>query len=109
MCGIRGVLMSTVGTHLNWGASYLVNDVYKRFMKKDGTDKHYVAVSRWATVFLFVASIGVTSQLTSVEAAWKYLLAVGAGTGLVFILRWYWWRVNAWSEISAMIASGVTS
>ena len=66
-------------------------------------------ISRFATVFLFIASIGVTSQLSSVEQAWKFLLALGAGTGLVLILRWYWWRINAWSEISAMVASFVVS
>jgi Na+/proline symporter len=101
--------MSTVGTHLNWGASYLVNDFYKRFVKKDASEKHYVAVSRWTTVGLFLASVVVTMNLTTVEGAWKLLLAMGAGTGLVLILRWYWWRINAWSEISAMIASLVTS
>src|SRR4030095_13313345 len=101
--------MSTVGTHLNWGASYLVNDFYKRFVKTDGTERHYVAVSRWATVLLFLASIAVTSQLSSIEKAWELLLALGAGTGLVLILRWYWWRINAWSEISAMVTSLVVS
>ncbi|MFI5311125.1 MAG: sodium:solute symporter family protein [Gemmatimonadales bacterium] len=109
MAGFAAAYMSTVGTHLNWGASYLVNDFYKRFLKRDGTEKHYVAVSRLATVLLFLASIGVTSQLSSVEKAWELLLALGAGTGLVFILRWYWWRINAWSEISAMTASFVFS
>jgi SSS family solute:Na+ symporter len=109
LAGFAAAYMSTVGTHLNWGASYLVNDVYKRFLKKDATQKHYVAVSRAATVFLFLASIAVTSQLSSVEKAWELLLALGAGTGLVFILRWYWWRINAWSEISAMTASFVVS
>jgi Na+/proline symporter len=109
LAGFAAAYMSTVGTHLNWGASYLVNDFYKRFLKKDGTQKHYVAVSRAATVFLFLASIAVTSQLSSVEKAWELLLALGAGTGLVFILRWYWWRINAWSEISAMTASFVVS
>jgi Na+/proline symporter len=101
--------MSTVGTHLNWGASYLVNDVYKRFMKPAESEQHYVKISRIATVLLFIASIGVTSQLSSIEQAWKFLLALGAGTGLVLILRWYWWRINAWSEISAMISSFVVS
>ena len=109
LAGFAAAYMSTVGTHLNWGASYLVNDFYKRFLKKDGTEKHYVAISRAMTVFLFLASIGVTSQLSSVEKAWELLLGLGAGTGLVFILRWYWWRINAWSEISAMIASFVFS
>jgi Na+/proline symporter len=109
MAGFAAAYMSTVGTHLNWGASYLVNDFYKRFIKQSETEAHYVKVSRIATVLLFIASIGVTSQLSSVEQAWKFLLALGAGTGLVLILRWYWWRINAWSEISAMIASFVVS
>jgi Na+/proline symporter len=109
LAGFAAAYMSTVGTHLNWGASYLVNDFYKRFVRKDASQKHYVAVSRLATVLLFLASIAVTSQLTSVEKAWELLLALGAGTGLVFILRWYWWRINAWSEISAMTASFVFS
>jgi SSS family solute:Na+ symporter len=109
MAGFAAAYMSTVGTHLNWGASYLVNDFYKRFVNKTATEKHYVKMGRIATVFLFIASIGVTSQLTSIEGAWRFLLALGAGTGLVLILRWYWWRINAWSEISAMIASFVIS
>jgi Na+/proline symporter len=109
LAGFAAAYMSTVGTHLNWGASYLVNDVYKRFLKTDATQKHYVAVSRATTVLLFLASIAVTSQLSSVEKAWELLLALGAGTGLVLILRWYWWRINAWSEISAMTASFVVS
>lgn len=98
MAGFAAAYMSTVGTHLNWGASYLVNDFYKRFIRKSATEAHYVKISRIATVFLFVASIGVTSQLSSIEQAWKFLLALGAGTGLVLILRWYWWRINAWSR-----------
>ncbi len=109
LAGFAAAYMSTVATHLNWGASYLVNDVYKRFMKKEATDAHYVSVSRWTTVLLFLASIVVTSQLSSIEQAWRFLLALGAGTGLVLILRWYWWRINAWSEISAMISSFVIS
>jgi Na+/proline symporter len=109
LAGFAAAYMSTVGTHLNWGASYLVNDFYKRFVKTDGTEKHYVAVSRGATVLIFFASMAVTSQLSSIEKAWELLLALGAGTGLVLILRWYWWRINAWSEISAMVASFVVS
>ena len=109
MAGFAAAYMSTIGTHLNWGASYLVNDFYKRFVKPNESEKHYVGVSRVTTVLLFLASIAVTSQLQSVEGAWRFLLAIGAGTGLVLILRWYWWRINAWSEISAMIASFVVS
>ena len=109
VAGFAAAYMSTVATHLNWGASYLVNDVYKRFWRPAESEGHYVTVSRMATVFIFLASIVVTSQLSSVEQAWKFLLALGAGTGLVLILRWYWWRINAWSEISAMIASFIVS
>jgi Na+/proline symporter len=109
MAGFAAAYMSTVGTQLNWGASYLVNDFYKRFLNKTAPDTHYVSVSRWATVLLFLLSIIVTSQLETVASAWELLLALGSGTGLVLILRWYWWRINAWSEISAMIASLVVS
>ena len=109
MAGFAAAYMSTVGTQLNWGASYLVNDFYKRFLKKDASEKHYVKISRWATVGLFLASAVVTHYLGTIEGAWKFLLALGSGTGLVLILRWYWWRINAWSEISAMIASFVVS
>jgi SSS family solute:Na+ symporter len=109
MAGFAAAYMSTVGTQLNWGASYLVNDFYKRFINRDATEKHYVSVSRWATVLLFLGSIFVTWQIETVGGAWEFLLALGSGTGLVLILRWYWWRVNAWSEISAMITSFVVS
>ena len=109
MAGFAAAYMSTVATQLNWGASYLVNDVYRRFLNKTDSQKHYVKVSRWATVLLFLASTIVSWQLSSVEGAWKFLLAIGAGTGLVLILRWYWWRINAWSEISSMVASFVIS
>ena len=109
MAGFAAAYMSTVGTQLNWGASYLVNDFYRRFVNKTATEKHYVKVSRWATVGLFLGSVVVTANLQTVEGAWKFLLALGSGTGLVLILRWYWWRINAWSEISAMIASFVVS
>jgi Na+/proline symporter len=109
MAGFAAAYMSTIGTHLNWGASYLVNDFYKRFMKPNESDKHYVTVGRIATIGLFLASIVVTYFLSSVEQAWKFLLAMGAGTGLVLILRWYWWRINAWSELSSMICSFITA
>jgi hypothetical protein len=101
--------MSTISTHLNWGASYLVNDVYLRFIRPNAGRRAQVIASRLATVVLMVLSLVVMSFLSSVEQGWKLLIGLGAGTGLVFILRWYWWRVNAWSEISAMTASFVTS
>src|SRR5215210_5654849 len=101
--------MSTIGTHLNWGASYLVNDVYLRFIKPDASRRAQVIASRVATVTLMGLSLVVMAYLQSVEQGWKLLLGLGAGTGAVFILRWYWWRINAWSEISAMAASFITS
>ena len=109
MAGFAAAYMSTVGTQLNWGASYLVNDFYRRFLNKSASERHYVSISRWATVVLFLLSIVVTSMIDTVGAMWELLLALGSGTGLVLILRWYWWRVNAWSEISAMVASFVVS
>jgi len=109
LAGFAAAYMSTVGTHLNWGASYLVGDVYKRFLRKGKSEKHYVAVSRWTTVGLFLLSIVVTLNLSTIEGAWRFLLALGSGTGLVLILRWYWWRINAWSEIASMLASMVVS
>jgi Na+/proline symporter len=109
LAGFAAAYMSTMATQLNWGASYLINDFYKRFLVKDKTEKHYVSVSRGATIVLFLASLIVSRNMTSVADAWRFLIALGAGTGLVLILRWYWWRINAWSEISAMIASLVVS
>ncbi len=109
LAAFAAAYMSTISTHLNWGASYLVNDVYLRFLKPDASPRAQVLASRAATVVLMVSSLVVMSFLSSVEQGWKILIGLGAGTGLVFILRWYWWRVNAWSEISAMVASLVTS
>jgi Na+/proline symporter len=109
LAGFAAAYMSTVATQLNWGASYLINDFYKRFMRPGRDEKHYVNAGRVATIFLFAASLLVTWQLETIEGAWKFLLALGAGTGLVLILRWYWWRINAWSEISAMTTSFIVS
>jgi solute:Na+ symporter, SSS family len=109
LAGFAAAYMSTISTQLNWGASYLVGDLYGRFWRREAGDKELVLVSRLATVFLMLASLVVTYFLTSIEGAWRFLLAIGAGTGLVLILRWYWWRINAWSEISAMLASLVVS
>ncbi len=109
LAAFAAAYMSTISTHLNWGASYLVNDVYLRFIKPQASPRAQVIASRIATAVLMVCSLIVMSFLSSVEQGWKILIGLGAGTGLVFILRWYWWRINAWSEISAMIASFVTS
>jgi solute:Na+ symporter, SSS family len=109
VAAFAAAFMSTIGTQLNWGASYLVNDLYRRFLVKGEPERHYVRASQAATMFLFVASILVTRHMDSIGAAWKYLIATGAGTGAVYILRWYWWRINAWSEVSAMIAAAAVS
>ena len=101
--------MSTIGTQLNWGASYLVNDFYRRFLKPSESDGHYVSVSKWATVLLTVVSAVITFYMDSIAGAWKLLLVTGAGTGTVLILRWYWWRINAWSEVSAMATAFLVS
>ncbi len=102
VAGFMAAFMSTFATQLNWGASYLVADFYRRFLKKDGSDAHYVSVSRLATVLLVIVSAYVSAQLASIRSGWEFVLEVGAGTGGVYLLRWYWWRINAWSEISAM-------
>ena len=101
--------MSSVGTQLNWGASLLVNDFYRRFLVRGGSERHYVRVSQAATVLLMLASCVVTWYQESIAGAWTFLIAVGAGTGSVYILRWFWWRINAWSEVSAMAASFAVS
>jgi len=113
--GLRGLMlvtffaafMSTISTQMNWGASYLVSDFYKRFVRPDASEKHLTRVSRAASILVLVIG-GVAAWLmrdTSVDEAWKMLCALGAGTGAVFMLRWFWWRINAWTEIAAMIAS----
>ncbi len=109
LAAFAAAYMSTISTHLNWGASYLVNDVYLRFLRPGANSRAQVIASRVATAGLMVGALIVMSFLSTVEQGWKLLIGLGAGTGLVFILRWYWWRVNAWSEISAMVASFVTS
>jgi len=109
LAGFMAAFMSTVATQLNWGSSYLVEDFYRRFVKKDASESHYVNASRLATIFLVVAAAWVSMQLQSVSEGWKIVLELGAGTGGVYLLRWYWWRVNAWSEISAMAAALVTT
>ncbi len=101
--------MSTISTHLNWGASYLVNDVYLRFLRPNAGDREQVAISRASTVVLMLLALVTMLFIDDVEQGWKILLAIGAGTGSVLILRWYWWRINAWSELSAMAASFVTA
>jgi len=101
--------MSTIGTQLNWGASYLVNDFYRRFLVRGRGEKHYVGISQLTTMLLMFLSAVVTFFMGSIADAWKFIIALGAGTGLVYLLRWFWWRINAWSEVAAMIAAFITS
>ena len=109
MTAFLAAFMSTIDTHLNWGASYLVNDFYKRFFKPVADDNHYVVVSRISVVLIMVIAGVISLFMDSIAGAWKFLIALNAGIGLVQILRWYWWRINAWSEIAAMVASAVVS
>jgi len=97
--------MSTIATHLNWGSSYVVNDFYKRFVKPAASERELVRVGRLSPLALLVLSGGIALLMTNAKASFDILLAVGAGTGLIYILRWFWWRINAWTEISAMIVS----
>ncbi len=102
LAGFLAAFMSTIATQLNWGTSYLVEDFYRRFMKRDGTERHYVHVSQIVTLLLVAATGYVSAHLVSIRSGWQVVLQLGAGTGSVYLLRWYWWRINAWSEISAM-------
>jgi len=101
--------MSTITTQLNWGASYLINDFYKRFLVRERNERHYVLASQVATFVVMVASCIVAYYFDTIEGAWKFLIALSAGTGSVFLLRWFWWRINAWSEVSAMVSSFIVS
>ncbi|HYT04090.1 MAG TPA: sodium:solute symporter family protein [Gemmatimonadales bacterium] len=109
VAAFAAAFMSTIATQLNWGASYLVNDFYRRFVRRDASEPHYVRASRVATALLTVISAAVAFRIESIGGAWKLLIITGAGTGAVLLLRWYWWRINAWSEVSAMIAAFVVS
>ena len=109
--GLKGLLlaaffaayMSTIATHLNWGTSYFINDLYRRFINKNETEKHYVLVSRLATFVFMILSVLVTTQMTTISGVWSFVIECGAGLGLVLIMRWFWWRVNALSEIVATV------
>ena len=111
--GLKGIMvaslaaayLSTMDTSLNWGASYLVHDFYQRFIKPDASQKHYVLISRVVTIALMILAALLMFLLVSARESFELLLSIGAGTGLIYILRWFWWRINAWSEIAAMISS----
>ncbi|HEX9752470.1 MAG TPA: sodium:solute symporter family protein [Methyloceanibacter sp.] len=105
VASLAAAYMSTISTHLNWGASYVVDDVYRRFIRPDASESHYVNVGRVVTCGLMILAALVALWLDHAMQAFQILLQIGAGTGLIFLLRWYWWRINAWSEIAAMLVS----
>ena len=109
MGGLIAANSSTILTHLNWGASYLVHDFYRRFIRPDADEKHYVAVGRGCTVLLYVFAAFLSLMLESAQDAFEILISIGAGTGLLYLLRWFWWRINAWTEVAAMISSFAVS
>ena len=107
--GLIAANSSTILTHLNWGASYIVHDFYRRFVRKDASEKHYVMVGRFATVGLFLCASGTVFLLDTAKDAFDIILQIGAGTGLLYLVRWFWWRVNAWCEVVAMVSSFAVS
>jgi SSS family solute:Na+ symporter len=109
LASLIAAYMSTISTHLNWGASYIVNDFYTQQINPTATEKQKVNVGRLATIILFLASAALALMLTNALQLFDFILMFGAGTGLIFILRWFWWRINAWSEISAIFVSGIVS
>lgn len=102
---LAAAYMSTISTHLNWGSSYIVNDFYRRFLRPDANERELVLVGRISTVILMLLAASLALQLENALQAFQILLQIGAGTGLLFILRWFWWRINAWSELAAMVVS----
>jgi Na+/proline symporter len=105
VAGLLAAYVSTISTHLNWGTSYLVHDFYRRFLRTGESEAHYVMVGRLVTALLMVVAALVTLVLESARGSFNLLLSIGAGTGLLYLLRWFWWRINAWSEIAAMASS----
>jgi Na+/proline symporter len=109
VAGLLSAYVSTISTHLNWGTSYLVHDLYRRFLRPDATEAHYVLMGRVTTAVLMLVAGLLTFALDTASATFQLLLSVGAGTGLLYLLRWFWWRVNAWSEIAAMVSSFIVA
>ena len=109
IAGMLAAYVSTLSTHLNWGTSYIVHDFYRRFVRPDASERQYVFVGRVVTALLMLAAAGVTFVLDSARQSFELLMSIGAGTGLLYLLRWFWWRINAWSEIAAMASSFVVS
>ena len=109
IAGMLAAYVSTLSTHLNWGTSYIVHDFYRRFVRPNAEERHYVFVGRVITALLMLAAAGVTFVLTTAQQSFNLMMSIGAGTGLLYLLRWFWWRINAWSEIAAMASSFVVS
>jgi Na+/proline symporter len=109
IAGMLAAYVSTMSTHLNWGTSYLVHDLYRRFMRPGRDERHYVLIGRLTTAGLMVVAAAMTLVLDTARQAFDLLLSIGAGTGLLYLLRWFWWRINAWSEIAAMTSSFVVA
>ena len=105
VAGMLAAYRSTIETHLNWGTSYLVHDFYRRFVKPEGKERHYVFVGRVVTVLLMICASLLTFALETAKESFDLILSIGAGTGLIYLLRWFWWRINAWSEVAAMASS----
>ena len=109
LASLVAAYMSTISTHLNWGASYIVNDFYKRSINPQASEKKLVMVGRLSTVVLMILSTALALWFTNAAQVFQVILMFGAGSGLIFLLRWFWWRINAWSEIAAMTVSGLVS
>ena len=109
IAGMLAAYRSTIETHLNWGASYLVHDFYQRFIKKDASQRHYVWAGRVVTALLMIAAASLTFALDTAKESFDLILGIGAGTGLIYLLRWFWWRINAWSEVAAMASSFIVA
>jgi len=109
IAGMLAAYRSTIETHLNWGTSYLVHDFYRRFLMRDASERHYVFVGRVVTALLMICAALLTFALDTAKESFDLILSVGAGTGLIYLLRWFWWRINAWSEVAAMASSFVVA
>jgi Na+/proline symporter len=107
--GLIAANSSTILTHLNWGSSYLVHDFYRRFIAPNADEKHYVNAGRVCTVALYIVAALLSLVLNSAQDAFEVLISIGAGTGLLYLLRWFWWRINAWCEVAAMVSSFTVS
>jgi Na+/proline symporter len=109
LASLMAAFMSTVDTHINFGAAYMVNDLYRRFIMREASEKHYVRASQVSTVLMLLLAVVIAYNLDSVSDAWYYISMLTAGYGIVIVVRWFWWRVNAWAEIAALASSGIGS